>query len=92
MAGENLKDTQKPSGPIKLKNGWTIEVDRPACIGAGTCAAIAAQGFTLDDEAKAVILNSIDQEKSETILAAAKGCPVNAIIIKDAAGKKIYPK
>ena len=89
---DGLKDSQKPSGPVHLKNGWTVEIDREACIGAGSCVAIAPQSFSLDDEAKAILLDSIDADLQETILNAAKSCPVDAIIIKDDKGNRVWPK
>lgn len=92
MGEEKLKDKDRPSGPIKLKNGWTIAVDRDLCIGAATCAAIAPSAYAMDDEAKAVIVDTIDEEAAEAIIAGAKSCPVDAIIIRDKTGKKIYPK
>ncbi len=89
---QQLKDDKKPSGPIKLKNGWTVEVDRDLCIGAGTCVVIAPDSYDLDEEAKAVILNSIDADSPENILKGAESCPVDAIIIKDEKGNIVYPK
>lgn len=88
---DNLKDTTKPSGPVKVRN-WTIHVDRDLCIGAATCVAIASKTFVLDNEAKAVILKDADNELDNLILDAAKGCPVAAIIIKDEKGEQIFPK
>jgi len=88
----NLQDKKKPSGPVKLKNGWIIEVDRQACIGAATCVAIAPDSYDLDDEAKAVIIEGIKRDTEQKILAGAKSCPVDAIVIKDKTGKRIYPK
>lgn len=69
----------------------TMSIDRSLCIGAATCIAIAPKAWTLDDEAKAIILDTADQETDETLLNAAKGCPVMAIIITDKDGKQIYP-
>ncbi len=86
------KDEAKVSGPITLKNGWTVEVDRSACIGAAPCTAMAANTFALDDEGKAGILATVDKDDQETILNAARACPVSAIIIKDETGKKIFPE
>ena len=86
------KDEAKPAGPIKLNNGWTVEVDRNACIGAAPCTAMAPNSFALDDNGKADILASIDQDDKETILNAARACPVAAIIIKDEMGKVIFPE
>ena len=79
------------SGPKKIHD-WTVKVDRTLCIGAATCVAIAGKTFVLDKDAKAVFLQTSDEETKETILDAAKGCPTAAIIIKDSSGKQIYPK
>ncbi len=83
--------TKPTSGPKKI-NGWKVRVDRKLCIGAATCVALAAKAFALDTEAKAVILDTANEEAKEAILDAAKGCPVAAIIIEDENGKRIYPK
>ncbi len=85
------KDPQNPSGPVNIR-GLKITVDRDMCIGAATCIAIAPQTYTLDSEAKAIILESADQDSDEVHIDAARGCPVAAIIIEDENGNKIYPK
>jgi ferredoxin len=69
----------------------SMRIDRSLCIGAATCIAIAPKAWALDDEAKAVILDSCDQESDETLLEAAKGCPVMAIFITDDTGKQLFP-
>jgi ferredoxin len=86
------KDEAQPAGPVKLNNGWTVEVDRNVCIGAAPCTAMAPHAFALDDSGKAAILASVDQDDQETILNAARACPVAAIIIKDETGKVIFPE
>ncbi len=86
------KDEAKVAGPITLKNGWTVEVDHGVCIGAAPCTAMAANSFALDDTGKAGILATVDQDDQETILNAARACPVAAIIIKDETGKVIFPE
>jgi ferredoxin len=73
------------------KNGKTIIVDQDLCIGAATCVAVAPSVFQLDNDGKAYILDA-DFVDDETMLSAAKSCPVNAIIIKDAEGNIIWPK
>ncbi len=87
-----LKDDAKPAGPITLKNGWTVEVDQNVCIGAAPCTAVAMKTFALDANGKAEILSTVDEEDPETILNAAKACPVAAIIIKNAKGEKVFPE
>lgn len=86
------KDESKPAGPIKLNNGWTVEVDQVACIGSAPCTAMAPNTFALNDEGKAAILATVDQDDQETILNAARACPVAAIRIKDETGKQIFPE
>lgn len=85
------KDESKPAGPVKLNNGWTVEVDHNVCIGAAPCTAMAPNTFALDDTGKAAILATVDADDQETIRNAAQGCPVSAIIIKDENGKQIFP-
>jgi len=84
----------KPQAKKTFKNkDWKVWVDRDLCIGAASCVAVAPKAFTLDDEAKAVVLDTIDQEQKETIVDAAKACPVAAIFIEDIkTGKRVFPK
>jgi ferredoxin len=85
------KDESKPSGPVVLKNGWTVEVDRNVCIGSAPCTSMAPKTFALDDSNTAAILATADEDDQETILNAARSCPVSAIIIKDGNGQQIFP-
>lgn len=88
---DTLLDPKNPSGPVvvgKLK----VHVDRNLCIGAATCIAVAPKTFILDGEAKAIILQSAQEETPETIIESAKACPVAAIIITDETGKQIFPE
>ena len=88
---QKLLNNNQPSGPVKVK---TIKfwVDRNLCIGAATCVAVASKTFVLDQEAKAVILETANEDEVNTIIEAAKACPVAAIIIEDENGQKIFPK
>jgi len=70
---------------------YTMTIDRSLCIGAATCVALAPRAYTLDTEAKAVFLDTGEEETDESLLAAAKGCPVAAISIIDDTGKQIFP-
>jgi len=82
---------KKPKTVQKI-HGWKVKVDRGLCIGAATCVALAGKTFTLDKEAKAVILETAAEDTKEMILDAARGCPTAAIIIEDENGKQIFPK
>lgn len=91
MNDQKLLDPTKPSGPVVVRS-WKTWVDRDLCIGAATCVAIAPKTFLLDSEAKAVYLETTSEDTDGTILDAAKGCPVAAIIIEDQNGNRIFPK
>jgi ferredoxin len=83
-------DTNDPKVIRKIRN-LTMKIDRDLCIGAATCLAIAPKAWALDNEAKAIILDTAESESDETLLAAAKGCPVMAIILTDETGKQVFP-
>lgn len=83
-------DDNDPKVKRKIRT-LTMRIDRNLCIGAATCVAIAPKAWELDNEAKAIILDTSDQETDETLLEAAKGCPVMAIFITDESGKQLYP-
>lgn len=84
-------DPKNPSGPVTVHK-YKVWVDRNLCIGAATCIAVAPKTFQLDSEAKAVILETADQDTIETIIDGAKSCPVAAVIIEDEQGNRVFPK
>jgi ferredoxin len=67
-----------------------IRVDRFKCVGLGNCVDFAPTVFALDEEHKAKIIDS-KSVNDETLLEAAKSCPVKAIIVKDESGHQLYP-
>lgn len=79
------------SGPIKNKQGYEIEVDRDLCVTLAVCLGLAPKVFELDAQGKAVVKdpNGVDLQ---TLLETAKGCPVNAIILRHPNGKRIWPE
>ncbi len=82
--------TDDPKITRKIRK-TTMHIDQDLCIGAATCVAIAPKAWALDNNAKAIILSSADEETDETLMEAAKSCPVMAIIITDENGKQIFP-
>ncbi len=71
---------------------YKIEVDRDLCIGDQACCAEAPNTFEMDDENIAIVTNA-EGDSEEEILAAAKICPVDAIIITDTeSGEQIWPE
>lgn len=83
-------DDSDPKVTRKIR-GATMRIDRNLCIGAATCIALAPKAWALDDEAKAIILDTCEEETDEALLEAAKSCPVMAIFIVDQNGKQLYP-
>jgi ferredoxin len=59
---------------------WHIEVDHTVCIGSGMCVNSAPNGFKLDAARQSSPVEA-DAAAAETLLAAAEGCPVEAITI-----------
>lgn len=85
-----MDQNNNPSGPKKVGK-YTVVVDRNLCIGAASCVAVAPKTFALDNEAKAIFLDTANEESPESIIDAAKACPVAAIIITDESGNQVYP-
>ncbi|MGG7574028.1 ferredoxin [Streptomyces sp. BP-8] len=70
---------------------WQVEVDRSVCIGSGMCVGAAPDGFRLDTARQAHPV-APEAEAAESVLAAAEGCPVEAIIITVAgSGEAVFP-
>ncbi|MFF3391188.1 ferredoxin [Streptomyces sp. NPDC002669] len=70
---------------------WTVEVDRGICIGSGLCVNHAPNGFALDT-ARQSRPSSPETDADEGVLAAAEGCPVEAITITlTATGEAVFP-
>jgi len=69
---------------------YKIKYHKSKCIGAGSCAQIAPETWSLDKKGKAVLKKSTFSEKDKSKnIRAARSCPVNAIEIYDSKGKKI---
>ncbi|MFA6552866.1 MAG: ferredoxin [Patescibacteria group bacterium] len=68
-----------------------IHLDRDKCISAGTCVAIAPEVFELDQEGKVKMKNENGAD-DQTILDAAKSCPVLAIELYEDNGRRIFPE
>ena len=58
-----------------------ITVDRERCMGSGNCAFHAPATFDLDDDMKAVVIDSAG-DSDEAVRNAAEGCPTYAITVE----------
>ncbi|MEC4017763.1 ferredoxin [Streptomyces sp. H27-D2] len=61
---------------------WLVEVDRAVCIGSGLCVSSAPEDFTLDAVGRKSHPVADETDATEAVLAAAEGCPVEAISIR----------
>jgi ferredoxin len=59
-----------------------ITVDKEACIGCGTCVALAPNTFELDAEGKSEVINP-NGDPEVDIKKAVEACPVGAIKIEE---------
>ncbi|MEU7042661.1 ferredoxin [Streptomyces varsoviensis] len=74
-----------------MTDRWHVEVDRGVCIGSGMCVAAAPDGFRLDEARQSHPLYA-EQDAAESLLAAAEGCPVEAIAITVLeSGEAVFP-
>lgn len=73
---------------------FTLEHDRPNCIGCGACAAVAPEFWEMNDDGKSDIKGAkaredgwqeleIDEKDFEKNKQAAESCPVNVIHLKN---------
>ncbi|MFC9248693.1 ferredoxin [Streptomyces sp. NPDC057136] len=70
---------------------WQVEVDRSVCIGSGMCLNHAPEGFRLDSARQSHPADP-ESDANEKILAAAEGCPVEAITLTLlASGEVVFP-
>ncbi|MFI9624502.1 ferredoxin [Streptomyces sp. NPDC052042] len=70
---------------------WAVEVDRGVCIGSGMCVSYAPDAFALDSARQSRPAAS-ETDADEHVLAAAEGCPVEAIMITLAgSGEAVFP-
>ncbi|HVV74537.1 MAG TPA: ferredoxin [Mycobacteriales bacterium] len=63
-----------------MPDGFTVVVDRDACIGSGTCVSYAGKSFTQDDEAKAVFLDP-PGDPLDLIQEVVQACPMSALTL-----------
>ncbi|MEU5213886.1 ferredoxin [Streptomyces sp. NPDC020742] len=74
-----------------MADRWRVEVDRSVCIGSGMCVGVAPDGFRLDTARQSHPV-AAESEADEDVLAAAEGCPVEAILVTLAgSGEAVFP-
>ena len=71
--------------------GVTVRIDRLLCVGFETCIEVAPDLCALDDEGIAVFCADTNGTPHEDVLGSCKSCPVDALEVHDASGRKLVP-
>jgi ferredoxin len=61
---------------------WTVEIDRAACMGTGTCMVYAGGTFEYDPDGKAA-LRAEPTDDLDAVRAAVEACPTSALRLVD---------
>ncbi|MGD8496509.1 MAG: ferredoxin [Gemmatimonadales bacterium] len=69
----------------------TVTIDRLLCVGFGDCIEEAPEAFEFDDEGIAVLTNP-ERVECDRLLRACELCPVDAITVTDANGRRLVPE
>ena len=70
--------------------GYSVSIDRDACISSGNCVADSPVAFDFDEDDIAVVKEDGAAELGdERLLRVARNCPAGAIILRDADGNEI---
>lgn len=69
--------------------GYSVSIDREACISSGNCVADSPSAFDFDDDDIAVAKDEVGELADDRLLRVARNCPAGAIILHDAEGNEV---
>lgn len=69
--------------------GYSVSIDREACISSGNCVADSPNAFDFDDDDIAVVKDGVSELPDDRLMRVARNCPAGAIILRNADGKEI---
>ena len=70
--------------------GYSVSIDRDACISSGNCVADSPGAFDFDEDDIAVVKEDGAAELGDDrLLRVARNCPAGAIILRDADGHEV---
>ena len=69
--------------------GYSVSIDREACISSGNCVADSPNAFDFDDDDIAVVKDGVTELPDDRLLRVARNCPAGAIILRDTEGKEV---
>lgn len=71
-------------------HGLRVAIDRTLCVGFGDCITESPGAFRLDEEGVAVF-DAPASVSADALLRACRACPVDAITVHDAEGRRLIP-
>lgn len=78
---------------MSKKSKYDVTVDKPTCIGCGTCSAMAPNTFQMNDAEQKAEVKKGEWDDDNTINLAAQSCPVFAIKQKNKeTGEQEFPE
>jgi ferredoxin len=69
--------------------GYSVSIDREACISSGNCVADSPDAFDFDDDDIAVVKDGAAELGDERLLRVARNCPAGAIVLHDTDGNEV---
>jgi ferredoxin len=72
-------------------SGLTVRIEREICIGSANCTKLAGDVFVLDPEGIVTFRPEAPDIERERLLEACGVCPVDALVVLDAAGTRLVP-
>ena len=72
-------------------DGLCVKIDRMICVGFEDCIQEAPATFALDGDGVAEFTETAAGTERERLLAAARSCPVDAIVIVDESNNQVHP-
>jgi ferredoxin len=75
---------------VSMDERWRIQVDTDTCIGSGMCVGTSPDFFRFDEDDKSRPVAEV-VDRDEAVIDAAESCPVEAILVRDAAGGVVAP-
>ena len=69
--------------------GYSVSIDREACISSGNCVADSPNAFDFDDDDIAMVKDGVSELGDDRLLRVARNCPAGAIILRDVEGKEV---
>jgi ferredoxin len=69
--------------------GYSVSIDRDACISSGNCVADSPDAFDFDDDDIAMVKDGVARLLDERLLRVARNCPAGAIVLRDDDGNEV---